>query len=275
MTKIIDCIPFYQNNTLFEIRIKTLENIVDCFIVCEATKTHNGEDKKLNFQLEKFLKITNKIKYIVIDDMPDKFSTEYKKFPLYNFQVDKLLDAIKDFDNDDIIIFSDEDEIPRPEKINLFDSGKFKYGIFLQNLYYYRFNILNTTEYNGTRWPGSRISKKKNINSFSQFRALKTKNAYPSFWKFWKETSIQLIENGGWHFSYLMSNQNIAKKINDSEHQEFNKKEFRSTIEIANRIKNLIDPFERGYILKKVNIDNTYPKEIFNNLEKYNQWILE
>ena len=57
--------------------------------------------------------------------------------------------------------------------------------------------------------------------------------------------------------------------------QEFNKKEFRSTIEIANRIKNLIDPFERGYILKKVNIDNTYPKEIFNNLEKYNQWILE
>ena len=104
---------------------------------------------------------------------------------------------------------------------------------------------------------------------------MKTKNAYPSFWKFWKETSIQLIENGGWHFSYLMSNQNIAKKINDSEHQEFNKKEFKSTIEIANRIKNLIDPFERGYILKKVNIDNTYPKEIFNNLEKYNQWILE
>ena len=69
--KIFDCIPFYQSNLLFELRFKTLDKIVDKFVVCEATKTHSGLKKELNFDINKFSKLTNKIKYIVVDDMPD------------------------------------------------------------------------------------------------------------------------------------------------------------------------------------------------------------
>ena len=43
--KIFDCIPFYQSNLLFELRFKTLDKIVDKFVVCEATKTHSGLKK--------------------------------------------------------------------------------------------------------------------------------------------------------------------------------------------------------------------------------------
>jgi beta-1,4-mannosyl-glycoprotein beta-1,4-N-acetylglucosaminyltransferase len=47
--KIYDCITFFQSNLLFELRFHELKNIVDHFVVCEATKTHMGQPKKINF----------------------------------------------------------------------------------------------------------------------------------------------------------------------------------------------------------------------------------
>ena len=46
--KIYDCITFFQSNLLFELRFHTLKNIVDHFVICEATKTHVGKSKKSN-----------------------------------------------------------------------------------------------------------------------------------------------------------------------------------------------------------------------------------
>ena len=47
--KIIDCITYFNEPLLFEIRLNILEKFVDEFIVCEAKYTHSGERKKLNF----------------------------------------------------------------------------------------------------------------------------------------------------------------------------------------------------------------------------------
>ena len=54
--KIYDCSTFFKGNLLFETRLRTLESFVDYFIVCEATKTHTGKEKNLNFNYEKFKK---------------------------------------------------------------------------------------------------------------------------------------------------------------------------------------------------------------------------
>ena len=159
--KLYDCIPFYQSNLLFELRLHTLSKIVDKFIVCEATKTHSGESKKLSFDFKKFDKFKEKIEYIVVDDMPDKKSKFFDKYPLYNFQIDKLLSGVSDAEDEDFIMISDEDEIPNPHVIENFNFKNFRYAIFLQNLYYYKFNVQNKDEFNGNEWPGSRICKKK------------------------------------------------------------------------------------------------------------------
>ena len=50
--------------------LNILNETVDKFIIAEATKTHSGEDKKLNFDIKKFLKFKDKINYLVIDDIP-------------------------------------------------------------------------------------------------------------------------------------------------------------------------------------------------------------
>jgi len=96
---------------------------------------------------------------------------------------------------------------------------------------------------------------------------------YP-FWRVDKEKSIQLIKNGGWHFTYLMTPQEISKKIENMAHTEFNKEKFKNVDKIKENIDNLIDPFDRNLRLKKIKIDNNYPEYLLQNIELYKDWIL-
>ena len=68
--KIIDCFMYFDEDLVLEIRLNTLDSIVDKFVICEGTRDHGGKDKKLNFDINKFLKFKNKIQYLVVDDIP-------------------------------------------------------------------------------------------------------------------------------------------------------------------------------------------------------------
>ena len=46
MSKLIDCITFFDNNFMFEIRYNILVNHVDYFLVCESLYDHSGKRKK-------------------------------------------------------------------------------------------------------------------------------------------------------------------------------------------------------------------------------------
>ena len=112
------------------------------------------------------------------------------------------------------------------------------------------------------------------MKSFFEFRILKKKNIRYPFWRIDKEKSIQLIKNGGWHFTYLMTPDEISKKIDHMAHTEFNKDEFKNIEKIKENINNLIDPFDRNLRLKKVKIDNDYPEYLLQNINIYKDWIL-
>ena len=270
--KIYDCITFFHSNLLFELRFNTLKNFVNYFVICESTRTHMGYKKKLNFNLKKWKNYKNKIIYIKVEDMPNFVSKGKKDYKLLKFQMEKIFQGIKGASDNDIIIFSDEDEIPNPTQIKKFIYNKYKFGIFLQNMYNYKLNIFNPFEGNGN-WPGSRICKRKNLKSFFKLRLLKIKDASIPFWKFYKERSIQLIENGGWHFTYLMSPKMISNKIKNSAHSEFNLKDFYDIKNIKKRIKNLQDLFNRNHFYRKVSLDKSFPDYILNNKEKFQKWI--
>ena len=68
--KLIDCFMYFDEDLVLDIRLNTLKDKVDKFIITEATKNHAGEDKKLNFKIENFSKFRDKIQYIVVDDLP-------------------------------------------------------------------------------------------------------------------------------------------------------------------------------------------------------------
>ena len=135
-------------------------------------------------------------------------------------------------------------------------------------MFYYKFNLLNTTN---PIWYGSKICKKKYLKSPQWLRDQKVKKY--SFWKFYK-IKWNIIKDGGWHFSFLMNAKQIKSKIESYAHAEFNNKNFNNLEKINSSLENQVDLFDRKIEFKKIIFDETFPQYIFNNKEKYKNWIL-
>jgi|TARA_B100001059_G_scaffold164101_1_gene163613 beta-1,4-mannosyl-glycoprotein beta-1,4-N-acetylglucosaminyltransferase len=268
--KIIDCFMYFDEDLVLDIRLNTLYNKVDKFIIAEATKNHAGQDKKLNFKIENFLKFKDKIHYLIIDDLPINVTSPKKGWHENHmrdqFQRNALERGYKEFNDEDLIMISDIDEIPNPEKIKEFDIQN-KYACFLQKNYQSKINLLNMTE---NDWAGTKICKKKFLKSPQWLRNLKIKKK--SFWNFFNN-KLQLINNGGWHFSFLKDPDSIRKKIFSYSHQEYNTEEFTNISLIKNKISKGEDLFSRNIKYKKVNIDESFPNYIIKNKKKFKKWI--
>ena len=262
---------YFDEDLVLDIRLNTLNHKVDKFIVAEATKTHSGKDKKLNFKIENFSKFKDKIRYIVVDDLPLSVNSPKKNWHENHtrdqFQRNAIEKGYKDFSDEDLIMISDIDEIPNPKKLDEFII-KNKYACFLQRNFQSKINLLNVTD---GYWPGTKICQKKYLKSPQWLRNIKTKNK--PFWKIFNR-GIQLINNGGWHFSFLKKPESIRNKIISYSHQEYNKKEFTNIDSIKKRIDNGEDLFQRQIKYEKVVVDDTFPEYIFKNKEMFKDWIV-
>ena len=67
---IYDCFMYFDEDLLLDIRLNYLNKFVKKFVITEASYTHNGNKKKLNFDVNKFGKFKDKIIYIVVDKEP-------------------------------------------------------------------------------------------------------------------------------------------------------------------------------------------------------------
>ena len=264
---IYDCFQYFNEDHMVDLRLNILDKHVDYFVISESTKTHQGKPKKLNFDINKFKKFKDKIKYLIAD-YKDQITFENHKggeSPVEQHQRNYLMEGIKHASPDDFIILSDSDEIPDFSKIlNLNDDKKFM--AFSQKMFMYKINLQNLRESN---WIGSKITKKKYITTMQNLRNLKFKN-YP-FWRLDKYD--QQIIQGGWHFSFLQTPQEILTKIKSFSHGEFNDGNL-SERSIEEKILKNEDIFGRGTELKKINIDNSYPEYILENKEKFSSWII-
>ena len=267
---IYDCFQFFDEEHILDLRLNILNEFVDFFVMVESTTDHQGNSKKLNFDLKKFRKFDNKIIYIVVDDTSQAIKKPHigGESLVEQHQRNSLMKGLKDCHDNDLIILSDVDEIPDLNKLNIFDK-KNKYAVFSQRMFNYKINLLNETENN---WHGSKMCLKKNLKSPQWLRNLKFKK-YP-FWRIDKPRNLQIIENGGWHFAYLQNMENISKKIKSFAHGEFNKPNFANPAIIKEKINMGKDIFDREISYKKVEIDNSFPKYIVDNKEKLKEWII-
>jgi beta-1,4-mannosyl-glycoprotein beta-1,4-N-acetylglucosaminyltransferase len=47
MNKVIDCLMFYNELDMLKFRLEHLNDVVDYFVIAEATVTHQNSEKKL------------------------------------------------------------------------------------------------------------------------------------------------------------------------------------------------------------------------------------
>ena len=267
--KIFDCFQYFNESHIADLRFHILDKYVDFFVIVESTVNHQGKAKELSFDIRNYSKFKDKIIYIVVDDTPEsiKIPHEGGESLVEQHQRNSILRGLKNCDDNDLVILSDVDEIPDLDKLNLFN--KKNYAVFSQRMFMYKINLLNLDEKN---WHGSKICLKKNFKSPQWLRNLKFKK-YP-FWRLDKLRNIQIINDGGWHFAYLQSPQDISKKIQSFAHGEYNKEHIVNEDKIKLKLEKGEDILERGYRIKKIDIDNTFPQYIVDNKNKLKQWIV-
>lgn len=280
--KIYDCFNFFNELDILELRLNILYETVDYFVIVESDVTHSGEQKPFYYEDNKkrFSKFSDKIISYKIYDTPDKFTNlpivedielnniyrfseitsafNSETQPDYGrdfFQKESVRRALINCDDDDIIMISDADEIPNPELIKQYQKMKLDDTIYSLNqmTYYYYINLLKQTD-----WFGTKLGAYKNMKKLS-FNDIRN-----------KVDLSQRIADGGWHFSFMGGVDMVKTKITSYSAREMASDNVLSNIE--NNINNNIDPFSRS-VLQQVPIDDTYPKYILDNLEKYARMI--
>ena len=291
--KIFDCTTFFDEKMMMDVRFNILDKHVSNFIVVESLFSHSGNKKKLNFNINDYPKFKDKIKYIVIEKEPsDLFSeNQINQNPIY-----KRLNSIKrieqsynhmskelgNAEDDDLIMISDNDEIPNLDTINIKDI-KENFIIFNQLFFYYKFNLL----YDKIKWPGTKACKKKYLTNFSNLRNLKNKK-YP-FWRIdtyfskIKKINLKIIENGGWHFTNIKTPEDLFFKLsNFGHHDEFELSNL-TTEKLRDKIKNKEVFYDHTADKKtKLRWDSTYklkkfedtflPEYLIQNKTKLKEW---
>jgi len=285
---VYDCFTFFNELDLLEIRLNILNEVVDKFVLCEAAFTHQGNPKPLYYQQnkERYTAFNSKIIYVVVNTAP--LNPTGSAWVLEMYQRQMLAKGLEHCAADDIIIVSDLDEIPNPDKINTY---KYKKGIkiFEQRMYYYFLNNLNVSHSAKYRWCGSVMAYYKDIggpqwlrNIAKEYINANTHNTslgrwlrriYLRFKRLYKGEKVTLIKDGGWHFSYLGGTEMIIKKLEAFAHAEYNTDIYKNEAKIEDAINNGKDIFNRPIHYKASAVDEPFPKYIMEHKEKYKNLI--
>jgi len=294
--KIFDCFMYFDEDIVLDVRLNFLNRYVDKFIIVESKYNHKGEKRNPQFDIKKFPKFKDKIIYILKDEIPkgiekieksDNQNEIYRKsifnaWKRENLQRNNITDGLKNIDPNDWIIISDLDEIPNLEKVN-FKSINKKIILFKQDMMYYKFNL----KLNDFTWIGSKACKFKHLKSPQWLRDIKGRKF--NWWRIdvlfsnRKYQDVKLIENGGWHFSYLKTPEAIEKKLKSYLHHI----DYDINPLGINKIEKIVKDKKAIYDLKVDQRQNKFdarnelikvenkqlPSYIFDNLDKFNNWI--
>lgn len=270
MNKVYDCFPFYNELDLLEVRLEELYDHVDHFVLVEASTTFTDIPKPYYFEENKsrYAKWLDKIIHIKVDDMPH--SKEAWDNDIW--QRNSINRGIVNADDNDIIIVSDLDEIPRPETIDVLrvDTNNQIWG-FRMPLFYFKFNhMLITTDSRYMVW--GMACRKKLMVPADEFRFQRFQLAHLPYG--FNQNGIRIMEHAGWQFSYLGDTEFAKNKIRSFAHQETNTPETLNMINIEQSVAN-------GYGLGpnavekfvSIAVDEYLPKTIVKNLHKYSKYI--
>ena len=284
--KIYDSFLFFNELDLLDIRLNLLNDVVDKFVILESTITFSGKTKKLFFNENKqlFEKFSDKIIHIIVDDTPEDFNnlsftsnTSNIKDALKNktlkhlnestgwnrnnaneaqwgreiYQRESITNGFLNCDDNDLIIVSDVDEIPNPaELLKIKDSGQSDVFEFRQNMFFYNINTLKERGWSGPKIAHWSVIKENSLNILRQ-----------------NKLTNNVVENGGWHLSFMGGENRIKDKLEAYSHQEYNNNHIKENL--TRNIQTNNDLFFRGSLVE-INIENEFPNTLLSLIkEKY------
>jgi hypothetical protein len=196
---IIDCFPFFNELDLLEVRLATLDPVVDQFILVESALTQTLKPKPLYFanrdtEPDRFAKYRDKILNVIIpaERCP---SNDGNLWAMEHFQrnyikqgLDHMHKYITPLKDTDVVMISDLDEIPRPELVT--QAAKMDGANLLafdMSFHAYYANLVSPKK----GWIGTVMTKMETLNVID-----------PQDIRNMKDQAAR-IDNAGWHLSWL------------------------------------------------------------------------
>ena len=271
---VYDSFQFFNEIEILLLRMHILKDVVDRFVVSESTVTFSGDPKPLYFEenRERFKEFEDRIIHVVVEDTPmdtDAFGRDHH-------QKCAVMRGLKDCAPDDVIIFSDVDEIPDPEMLKKLLPAVEHGKIYMpaQRLFYCYLNLEDvsgehlsvTGEFDGAdpkQWLGTKICR---YDLLSKYTTEQLRDAEQ------KKIGVR-VPDGGWHFSYmggpkdLTVEDRVRYKLKSAAHQEYASR--KTLLQVGARLRNKEDMFGRGGKLTVAKIDETYPQYLRDHLEEY------
>jgi beta-1,4-mannosyl-glycoprotein beta-1,4-N-acetylglucosaminyltransferase len=271
---VYDCFTFFNELDLLEIRLNILSGVVDRFVLVEARQSFQRATKPLYYaeNKDRFASFADRIDHIVVDSFPEDASGA---FSCESWQRNAISRGLDGAEVGDTILISDVDEIPRPECVARAAERR-GVTVFRQLLFGYFLNYqhLRADGMPGTLWGGTVAYRHRARADLPQrYRdlryleggkgepfATRARAALRTVRRFGQlEGRAHIVNNGGWHFSYLGGVESIASKLESFSHVEYNTESFKSRDAILTAIKEKRDLFGRAGRYGLVPLDQRFP----------------
>jgi beta-1,4-mannosyl-glycoprotein beta-1,4-N-acetylglucosaminyltransferase len=249
----------FNEMDLLEIRLGELYDTVDAFVLAEGTETFSGNRKPFHYvqNLERFKPWSDKVHFVPLFasnwPVPQNDAWAREK---HTRQV--LADYVRvHFNRDDTVCFSDLDEIPKPDVLKELTDGR--YYALNGTLSYYWFNCRSTS------WTED-YCRVGSVGRLAQVGGEAFRRGQPDI----------SVAEGCWHFSCLGGPSAVADKLRSFAHTEYSGNYWTDLERLEHVIQNGLDVVERPYMqFKFVPLDETYPKYLLANIEKFKHLIRE
>ena len=265
---IVDHFSFFNEFDILELRMNELSDIVDVFVLCEATLTFSGKPKPLYFNENKEQYKDYPIHHIIIDAGEPIETDEFAVATMIERRqrqigVDKMMEL-----DPDVVILSDCDEIPRAEVVKqaLLDDKWSKASLSMPLFYYWMNCIYMKMTRSGRRWAAKPWNRAKLVRPNRLSKKIFN-------WRFTRYRGTDVTyKNAGWHFSHLGD---ILPKIEASAHVEFNRPPFNTQENIDAKINALEDVYDRDCKYKIIKDLSFLPQYVLDNKERFSKYIKE
>lgn len=270
--KLLDLTIGFNEIDLFRIRYHELKDLVDKFIIVEATHTHSGNPKPLYFSEWKNRLGDDDIDADIDWDKIDIFVWDNKDFPntnagawlRENLQRELLLEATQEYSDDTWAMLSDMDEIPARSAVawavdQIKDDKLSGVWRFEQMLTYLYFNTF------AGRWNGTKIFQLSTPRSSHSPKPMTDEIRYRP-----EEGIAGTIHVGGWHFSSCGGVERVRTKFDSYAHTEMQQV---STESIEDSYNRAVDPFHK-YPMQRIEI-LALPKYVQQCLEYYGKYLYQ
>lgn len=258
---IIDAFLFDSELDMLDLRLNVLSDVVDRFLLVEATETFRGNPKPLHYaeNIDRFAAFADRITHVVVRDLPASPNPWHRE----HFQRNAIMRGLHGCEPDDWVLVSDVDEIPKPEMVaNLHDAPYlFPHVIaFEQALYSMTLNWRHVKP-----WLGTRAVRYGHLDMPQDLRST-----------LWIRPTEALCADGGWSYSSFGGWQALQNKLKSFSHAECDTPAITNEAHLAECIRTGQDPSgnpDNVYVYEP--FGEQHPQWLRDNIERFDHWLAD